>query len=46
MTFLEFNNQFPTEEKVIDYFVKLRFPETCECVHCGVIIKPKRDNSV
>ncbi len=35
MTFLEFNNQFPTEETIVDYFVKIRFPETSKCIHCG-----------
>ena len=35
MTFLQFNSNFPTEEKIIDYFVNLRFPKTCQCVHCG-----------
>ena len=34
MTFLDFNNQFPTEESVVDYFVNLRFPKTCKCIHC------------
>ena len=35
MTFLEFNSKFPTEETVLDYFVKLRFPEKHTCIHCG-----------
>jgi len=35
MTFLEFNKLFPTEEAIVDYFVKLRSPTTHKCIHCG-----------
>lgn len=27
MNFLEFNQKFPTEEKVIEYFIKIRYEE-------------------
>jgi len=35
MTFLEFMNIFPTEKKVVDYYVTLRYPRGIECNHCG-----------
>ena len=35
MTFLELMNKFPTEEKVIQYFLKIRYPDGVSCNHCG-----------
>ena len=34
MNFLEFNKKFPTEEKVIKYFINIRYEEVI-CPHCG-----------
>ena len=34
MNFLEFNQKFPTEEKVIEYFINIRYEEVV-CPHCG-----------
>ena len=34
MNFLEFNRKFPTEEKVIEYFIKIRYEEAI-CPHLG-----------
>lgn len=35
MNFFEFLQQFPTEEKVIEYFIKIRYPNGVACNHCG-----------
>ena len=37
MTFMDFLKMFPTEEKVIAYFIKIRYQETIACHHCGSI---------
>ena len=37
MTFIEFSSKFPTEDAVIDYFVKIRYPEGAFCPHCGSV---------
>ena len=34
MTFLQFNELFPTEEKVIQYFISIRYKDVI-CPHCG-----------
>ena len=34
MTFLEFNKIFPTDNSVIDYFIKARYKNTLKCPHC------------
>ena len=34
---MEFLKMFPTEEKVIDYFIKIRYQGTIDCHHCGSI---------
>ena len=35
MNFIEFQDKFPTEEKVIEYFIKIRYKESITCNHCG-----------
>jgi len=35
MTFMEFNALFPTEKAVVDYFIKIRYPNGIVCNHCG-----------
>lgn len=35
MNFFEFLKKFPTEEKVIEYFIDIRYPEAPTCNHCG-----------
>ena len=35
MTFMEFNALFPTEKAVVDYFIKIRYPDGIACNHCG-----------
>ena len=35
MDFFEFQNLFPTEEKVIQYFIKTRYPKGAVCNRCG-----------
>ncbi|MCP4481280.1 MAG: IS1595 family transposase [bacterium] len=35
MNFIEFNKQFSTEEKVINYFIKIRYNNKVKCNHCG-----------
>ena len=35
MNFIRFNRMFPTEEKVIQYFIKKRYPGGVRCNHCG-----------
>lgn len=37
MTFLQLMKRFPTEESVIDYFLKIRYPNGVTCNHCGSI---------
>jgi len=37
MTFMELLKLFPSEEKVIDYFIKIRYQETIACNHCGSV---------
>ena len=39
MIFLEFNNKFPTEQSVIDYFIRVRYQNILTCPHCGNKIK-------
>lgn len=34
MSFLEFIKKFPTEEKVIEYFIDIRYPQGPICNHC------------
>jgi len=35
MTFIDFIKKFPTEKAVIDYFLKIRYPNQVCCNHCG-----------
>jgi transposase-like protein len=35
MTFLEFQKNFPTEKAVVNYFLKIRYPNGLTCNHCG-----------
>lgn len=35
MTFIELMKLFPTEESVIDYYIKFRYPDGVRCNHCG-----------
>jgi transposase-like protein len=35
MTFLEFSERFPTKEKVLEYFISVRYPDGISCNHCG-----------
>ncbi len=35
MTFLELMNLFPTEDSVIKYYLKIRYPNGVHCNHCG-----------
>ena len=35
MTFLKFMEKFPTENSVIEYFLKIRYPNGVFCNHCG-----------
>jgi transposase-like protein len=38
MNFFEFQKKFPTEESVIEHFIKIRYGDNpITCVHCGVI---------
>jgi transposase-like protein len=42
MTFLEFNQKFPTEKAAIDHFVKVRYKDVLTCPHCGAKVKVYR----
>ena len=35
MNFFEFLQEFPTEEKVIQYFIKIRYPKGAVCNRCN-----------
>lgn len=35
MTFVELMDKFPTDESVVDYFLKVRYPNGVCCNHCG-----------
>lgn len=35
MNFFEFLKKFPTEQAVIDHFIKVRYPNGLTCNHCG-----------
>ncbi|MHB1313945.1 MAG: IS1595 family transposase [Christensenellales bacterium] len=37
MTFLDLMKKFPTEESVIDYYIKIRYPNGVHCNHCGSV---------
>ena len=35
MNFFAFLKKFPTEEKIIDYFINSRYGNNLKCPHCG-----------
>ncbi|MFA5015673.1 MAG: IS1595 family transposase [Actinomycetota bacterium] len=35
MDYKEFLKKYPTEKAIIDYFIKIRYPEGVKCNHCG-----------
>ena len=35
MNYKEFLKKFPTERSIMDYFIKIRYPEGIKCNHCG-----------
>ena len=35
MTFMEFNEKFPTEQACIEYYTKIRYPKGVRCNQCG-----------
>jgi transposase-like protein len=35
MDYKEFLKKYPTEKAIIDYFIKIRYPEGVRCPHCG-----------
>ena len=35
MTFMEFTKKFTTEKKVVDHYLKIRYPDGIACNHCG-----------
>jgi len=37
MTYFELMKKFPTEDSVIDYYLKVRYPNMVICPHCGSI---------
>ena len=46
MTFFEFNKRFGTEKAVVDYFIKVRYPNGICCNHCGSIKTYPRTESI
>ena len=42
MTFLEFNNKFPSEKEAIDYFLHIRYKDILTCPHCSATVKVYR----
>ncbi len=45
MDFLEFLDRFPNEQKVIEYFIKIRYPKGVACNHCGGLRISKRSDN-
>ena len=37
LTFIELMKKFPTEEAVIEYYIKIRYPDGVYCRHCGSV---------
>jgi len=37
LTFIELMKKFPTEESVIEYYIKVRYPDGVYCRHCGSV---------
>ena len=37
MTFMEFMKKFPTEERVVEHYLTIRYPDGLHCNHCGSI---------
>ena len=45
MTFLEFNKKFPTEKKVVEHYLTIRYPDGMCCNHCGSTkVYPRKAN--
>lgn len=44
MTIFELLKKFPTENSIIEYFIKARYGETVICPHCGHVIEVKNRN--
>lgn len=44
MTIFELFKKFPTENSIIEYFIKARYGETVICPHCGHVIEVKNRN--
>lgn len=44
MTIFELLKKFPTENSIIEYFIKSRYGETVICPHCGHVIEVKHRN--
>lgn len=44
MTFIDLMKKFPTEESVIEYYIKIRYPYGVHCNHCGSIRVYHRTN--
>jgi len=46
MTFLELMTKFPTEQHVIDYYIKVRYGDNVACNHCGSTKVYQRHNNL
>jgi len=46
MNFLEFQEKFGTEEKIISYYINLRYNNKCTCNHCGSEKVYQRNNNL
>lgn len=44
MTIFELLKKFPTENSIIEYFIRARYGETVICPHCGHVIEVKNRN--
>jgi len=45
MTFIELMKKFPTEKKVVDHYLTIRYPNGVTCNHCGsVTVYPRKAN--
>lgn len=44
MTIFELLKKFPTEDSIIEYFIKARYGETVICPHCGHVIEVTHRN--
>jgi len=46
MTFMEFVKKFPTEKKVVEYYLTVRYPNGVHCNHCGSVSVYTRKNNI